>query len=81
MIVIELISKQDCLLCDKAKAVLLKVQKLHSFELKEIKIKEGDEYFERYKEQIPVMLINDEIIFRYKVSELALINKLKQYSV
>ena len=81
MIVSELVSKQDCHLCDRAKDVLLKVQKLHPFELKEIKIKAGDKYFERYKEQIPVVLINNEIAFLYEVSEQALISKLKQCSV
>jgi predicted DCC family thiol-disulfide oxidoreductase YuxK len=80
MIVVELISREECHLCDIAKDVVLKARQRHSFELKEIKIKEGDAYFDRYKEQIPVVLINKEVAFVYKVSEQALLKKLQQAS-
>ncbi len=80
MIVIKLISKEDCHLCDRAKEVLLKTRNLHPFELEEIKIKEGDDYFKEYNERIPVVLINEIFAFQYKVSEQELLRKLKQLS-
>lgn len=78
MILVELISKEDCSLCDKAKEVLLDVQRSHPFELKEIKIKENDSTFEQYKEQIPVVLINNTFAFRYKVQQDKLIQRLTE---
>ncbi|MBI5217086.1 MAG: glutaredoxin family protein [Ignavibacteriae bacterium] len=76
MTVVEILSKPDCHLCDVAKAVVINVQTKYPFELREISIREGDEYFETYKERIPVIFINKEFAFQYKVSEQQLLTKL-----
>ena len=77
MILVELISKDDCHLCEIAKGVLLKVQRHHPFDFKEVKIREGDERFEEMKERFPVVTVNREFAFQHRVSEKELIAKLK----
>ena len=77
MILVELYSKEDCHLCEVAKDALKKIQKLYPFELQEIKIQEGDEYFEAMKERIPVIHLNKEFAFQYRVPEKEFIKKLQ----
>ncbi len=78
MTLVEILTKPDCHLCDIAKEVVKKVQQKYPFEVREISIREGDEYFETYKERIPVIFINKEFAFQYKVSEKQLILKLTE---
>ena len=74
---VTLISKDDCHLCDVAKAVLREAQKKTPFILKEKKIVPGEADFEIYHERIPVILIEGEFAFQYKVSERQLLERLK----
>ena len=74
---VTLISKKDCHLCDVAKEVLLKVQRKVPFTLDEKKIVPGDTDFETYHERVPVILINGEVAFQYKVIEAQLETKLR----
>ena len=80
MILVELYSKDDCHLCEVAKDVLLNIRKQHPFELKEVKIQEGQEQYERFKERIPVVYINNEFAFQYRIPEQAFIAKLRGQS-
>ncbi|HTY10147.1 MAG TPA: glutaredoxin family protein [Bacteroidota bacterium] len=73
---VTLISKEHCHLCDVAKDVLLKTRKKISFDFKEIKILPGSQEFEGYHERIPVILIDEEFAFQYKVSEKQLLDRL-----
>ncbi len=75
------ISKDDCHLCDIAKSVVLKVQKKIAFNLKEKKIIPGNPEFETYHERVPVVLIDEEFAFQYKVSELQLLKILNKKDV
>ena len=75
---VTLISKDDCHLCDAAKNVLLKAQKNIAFALKEKKITPGSPEFETYHERVPVVLIDEEFAFQYKVSELQLLKVLNK---
>lgn len=77
MILVEIFSKEGCHLCDTAKSVLQNIRKRHPFELKEVSIREGDEYYERYKERIPVVHINKKFAFQHRVPEREFIAKLK----
>ena len=81
MILVELYSKDDCHLCEIAKDALKKIQVIHPFELQEIKIHEGDEYFEKFKHRIPVVHINGEFAFQYRVTEREFIAKLQSTSL
>ncbi len=69
MVTVEIYSKVDCHLCEVAKETLKRIQKNHSFELQEIHIQEGDEYYNRFKERIPVVYINKKYAFQYTVPE------------
>jgi glutaredoxin len=78
LIVVELYSKSDCHLCDTALAVLQEVQKRHSFELKVIKLQEGDKEFELYKERFPVVFINKKFAFQYRITDREIISALRE---
>jgi glutaredoxin len=77
MTLVEIYSKEDCHLCDVAKEVLKKVQQQHPFTLQEIYIREGDEHFENFKERIPVIFINKQFAYQYRVHEKDFIAKLQ----
>lgn len=80
MILVELFSKDDCHLCDVAMDVLTRVQQIHPFELKVTNIQEGDEHYHRFKDRIPVVHINREFTFQYRVPEKEFIQKLMDAS-
>ncbi len=73
---VELYSKDDCHLCEVARRVLLMVQKKYPFEFIETKIEPGTERYEDLKERVPVIFVNKEFAFQYRVSERELIDKL-----
>ena len=78
MTLVEIYSKEDCHLCDVAKSVLAKIQLQYPFTLHEITIHEGDEYFENFKERIPVIFINKTFAYQHRVPEKDFIVKLQQ---
>ncbi len=78
MIIIEIMTKHDCCLCDDAKEIIEQVIADMPAELKMTDIESDPELFERYKERIPVVLINGEESFVYKVHPITLRKKLEQ---
>lgn len=58
MTTVEIFTKPDCRLCDKAKDKLLAFKSELKFELKEINILDSDDLTERYGKLIPVIHIN-----------------------
>ena len=78
MILVELFSKKDCPLCDEALAVLEKVRKEIPFHLKETKLLPGEDSFEEYKEDFPVVHINKRFAFKHRVNENMLKIRLQQ---
>jgi len=74
---VTLISKDDCHLCEVVKEVLRNAQKKTSFDLREKKITPGEADFEVFHERIPVIFIDGEFAFQYKVSERQLLERLK----
>ncbi len=48
MILVELYSKDDCCLCDEAKAILLKVREEIPFELREVKLNDDENLINEY---------------------------------
>ena len=78
MIAIEVMTKKDCSLCDNAKAIIEQVIAGIPAELKMTDIESDPELFERYKEKIPVVLINGEESFVYKVHPVTLRKKLEK---
>jgi glutaredoxin len=69
MLNVTIYSKKDCHLCDVAKETLLKVQQELPFTLNEIDIEKDRTAFEKYKYLIPVIEIDGEKAFNYKVDE------------
>ena len=78
MITIEVMTKKDCCLCDDAKEIIEQVIAEIPAELKMTNIESDPELFERYKEKIPVVLINGEESFVYKVHPITLRKKLEK---
>ncbi|MDH5763401.1 MAG: glutaredoxin family protein [Nitrospinota bacterium] len=71
-------TKKDCCLCDDAKEIIEQVIAEIPAELKMTDIESDPELFERYKEKIPVVLINGKESFVYKVHPITLRKKLEQ---
>jgi glutaredoxin len=78
MILVELYSKDDCPLCDEALTVLEKVRQEMAFSLKVIKLLPGEENFEAFKEDFPVIHINKRFAFKHRVHENMLKIRLQQ---
>jgi glutaredoxin len=78
MITIEVMTKKDCCLCDDAKEIIEQVIADFPAQLKMTDIESDPELLERYKEKIPVVLINDKESFVYKVHPITLRKKLEQ---
>ncbi|NIQ02316.1 MAG: glutaredoxin family protein [Nitrospinaceae bacterium] len=78
MILIEIMTRADCCLCDEAKAVIEQVIPGFPAHIKTTDIESDPELFERYKEKIPVVLINGEESFIHKVHPITLRKKLER---
>lgn len=73
---IEILSKQDCCLCDIAKDIILRVIRDYPAQLQVTDIETDPALFETYKEKIPVVRLNGEESFVFKVHEVTLRKKL-----
>ena len=69
MIVVEIYSKPDCSLCDRAKIKLNELRKRHTFELREILLDETHPRYEEFSNRVPVTVINNDITFEYRIPE------------
>lgn len=78
MITIEVMTKNDCSLCDDAKKIIEQAIVEFPVELKMTDIESDSVLFERYKEKIPVVLINGIESFVYKVHPITLRKKLEK---
>src|SRR5262245_36220295 len=75
---IEIYSRPGCHLCDEAKAVIEKVQLRFDFEVCVINVETDPELEKQYGEQIPVVLINGNKAFKYRVDEAEFENRVKR---
>lgn len=78
--VVTLYSKPDCHLCEVARERIAGVQKQVPFALETVDITGDPALYEQYKERIPVVLVNGEEAFVYRVSEKYLARKLRALS-
>jgi glutaredoxin len=78
MNIVTIYSKKDCHLCDRMKARVKELQRRYPFELREVDIREGDEFFDVYKERIPVLTINGLVAFEYVLAEEEFLRKLAE---
>lgn len=75
-ITVEIMTKKDCCLCDTAKETVSHVLRDYLAHLRLTDIESNPALLERYREKIPVVLINGEESFIYKVHETTLRKKL-----
>ena len=66
---IKILSKQDCHLCDEAKETIQRVTKRLSIEVEVIDIEKDPELFNQYRNDIPVIFLNDRKVFKHRVDE------------
>lgn len=77
-ITIEILTKSDCCLCDDAKEIIEDVMDDFPAQLQITDIESDAELFEQYKEKIPVVRINGQESFVYKVHPVTLRKKLEK---
>ncbi len=76
---IEIMTKSDCCLCDDAKEIVDKVLKEYpAASITLTDIAESEALMEQYGEKIPVVLINGEESFKFKVHPKTLRAKLNR---
>ena len=75
-IVIEILTKKDCCLCDKIKEVANKVLPDYPARLIITDIESDPILYEKFKERIPILKINGIESFFYKAHETSLRRKL-----
>ena len=69
MIMVELYTKDDCSLCERAKQVILRVQQTIPFAYQEIFLVPGTDAEERFRNDIPVVSINGDVSYLHRVPE------------
>ena len=77
-IVIEILTKKDCCLCDKIKEIVNKVLPDYPARLIIIDIESDPVLYGKFKKRIPILKINDIESFAYKAHETSLRRKLDQ---
>jgi len=63
-----LYSKPGCHLCEKMKAEMAKADCAHLYEIKEINIETDPQLLARYRNDIPILIINGEEAFKHRLS-------------
>jgi len=76
---VELYTKKACPLCVVAREIILRVLKEVSFEFQEVDIESNEDLYEKFKEEIPVVLVNGERAFTHRVHEEKLRRILKRH--
>jgi hypothetical protein len=78
--VVRLLSRNDCHLCDVAKGRIRAAGRRVPFRLEVVDIDSDPELTARYSERIPVVHVNGEEMFAFRVNERVLVRKLKSLS-
>ena len=68
MIKITLLTAPNCHLCEDAENLLKKLRIQIPYEIETIDIHTNSDYHNKYKNDIPVILINDEVICHHYVN-------------
>ena len=66
---VTLYSKAECHLCEEAREVLERVRRDLPFALDQVLLQEGGEKFDEYTSLVPVVEVNGERQFVYRVNE------------
>ena len=76
LIVIEILTKSDCSLCDDMKEIVNRVLTDYPVKLVMTDIESDETLYKKFKERIPVLKINGIESFIYKTNETTLRHKL-----
>jgi glutaredoxin len=74
-----LYKKEDCKLCDEAESILEKLKKEKRFFLERITLEANTDLFERFGHKVPVVFINDRMVFEFKLDEATFLRKLAEF--
>ena len=77
MALITIYSKPDCHLCDRAKEVIERCRTKVEFTVEVVDISQNPELFQRYCDDIPVILLDGNEIARHFVQERKLLELLE----
>jgi glutaredoxin len=69
-ILVEIYSRPGCHLCDEAKAVIELVRRRLPFELRTVNVETHPAFEKAYGQEIPVVMINGQKAFKYRVDEI-----------
>jgi glutaredoxin len=75
---VEIFTRPDCHLCDDAKAVIERVKQRYPFDLKITNIEKDSALEAAYGSEIPVITINGNKAFKYRVDETEFARKVKR---
>lgn len=78
MIRVELYARAGCHLCQEAKKVLERVRREIPFELSEVDVDSDPALREQYGEQVPVLFVQGEKAFKYRIDERKLRRRLRR---
>ena len=70
--------KEGCHLCDDAEEVLDRLKKEKKFFLEKLMLEENTDMFERFGNKVPVVFINDRMVFEFKLDEKVFLKKLAE---
>lgn len=73
---LDLLTKRECHLCEEMKTLLEKVRGDYDLAIAEVDIEGDPALFERYREEIPVLLIEGRKAFKVRATERALRRRL-----
>lgn len=79
-VIVTIYSKPGCHLCEVAKANILAADCNDQFTLKEVNIEEDAYLKERYRYDIPVILINGIKVFKHRVDPREFKEKLRRFT-
>lgn len=70
-------TKEECRLCEAALGIIMQVAETNDFELIILDISQDDNLLMRFGTEIPVVEINGDIAFKYRVNKKEFIRLLK----
>jgi len=70
--------KKGCCLCEEAKETIRRVQRDFPLRIEEVGITSDPRIYKRYRERIPVVVLQGQEVFRSKVHEITLRKKLEK---
>jgi glutaredoxin len=77
-VMVEIYSRPDCHLCEEAKAALVKMQRRHGFQLREVNINQDPALLAEYGTRIPLIWVDGHLTCKYFADEAAIVKRLRR---